>query len=183
MSKPLEKWSPPALRALNGGIICGSVFLCTLALPLRLPGMELAGIGPHWLLIWVVTWSVKRSALSGAIAGVCLGLIQDGLTVPQPTHVIGLALAGLITGRLNKQRYIAEDFISVALIVFAMAALVATVMAIQFSLSGDRPLLEIWNHHQRIALSSAILSSLWTPVVYLPLNHWWQRFKALTLQQ
>ena len=183
MVKPLAKWSPQALRTLNWLVIGGSVILCTLALPLRLPGMELAGIGPNWLLIWVVTWSVKRSAVSGALAGVVLGLIQDGLSVSQPTHVLGLALAGLLTGRLNKQRYIAEDFISAALIVFGMAVLVATVMAIQFSLGGDRPLQEIWNHHQRIALSSAILSSLWTPVVYFPLNQWWQRFRALTLQE
>ncbi len=183
MVQPLKQWSPQALNTLNWVIIVGSVTLCSLALPLRLPGMELAGTAPNWLLIWVVTWSVKRPGFSGVLAGICLGLIQDGLTASHPTHVIGLALAGLITGRLNKQRYIAEDFISVALIVFGMAVFVTTVMAIQLSIAGDRPLMEIWSHHQRIALSSAILSSLWTPVVYLPLNQWWQRFSLLTQQE
>jgi hypothetical protein len=32
---------------------------------------------------------------------------------------------------------------------------------------------EIWLQHQRIALSSAIISSLWAPVLYYPLNRWW----------
>ena len=73
MIKPLKQWSPQALRRLNGVIVVGSAFLCALALPLRLPGMELAGTGPNWLLIWVVTWSVKRSAFSGALAGVVPG--------------------------------------------------------------------------------------------------------------
>ncbi|MEB3294956.1 MAG: rod shape-determining protein MreD, partial [Synechococcales bacterium] len=48
-----------------------------------------------------------------------------------------------------------------------------TIMALQFSLLGTRSLVEIWKYHQLIALSSAILSSLWTPVLYFPLNRWW----------
>ena len=56
-------------------------------------------------------------------------------------------------------------------------------MAAQFSISGDRPLMEIWSQHQRIALSSAVISSLWTPVVYFPLNQWWQQFRTLTHQE
>ncbi|NEO49923.1 MAG: rod shape-determining protein MreD, partial [Moorea sp. SIO4A3] len=35
-------------------------------------------------------------------------------------------------------------------------------------------LAQIWTDHQRIAICSAILSSLWAPVVYYPLNRWWQ---------
>lgn len=58
----------------------GSVFICLLILPLRLPGMELLAVSPNWLLIWVVTWSVKRTGFEGAIAGLVLGLIQDGMT-------------------------------------------------------------------------------------------------------
>ena len=167
---------------LNCGVTIGSILLCLLILPTRFPGMELAGIGPNWLLIWVVAWSVKRSTFQGAIAGLALGLIQDGMTAPFPTHVVSLVLVGVLTARLRKERYIQEDFISVALIAFGMAVLAETVTAIQYSFHNDRTLLEIWSHHQLIALSSAILSSLWAPVVYFPLNRWWQHMNALEQQ-
>ncbi len=165
ISRPLVNWGVNAL----------SVLLCLMILPTRLPGMELAGIGPNWLLIWVVAWSVKRTMFQGAMAGLVLGLLQDGMTSPFPTHAVSLVLIGALTARLQKQRYIEEDFISVALIVFGMAVLAETVMAIQYSLQGGRSLLEIWTYHQFVALSSAILSSLWAPVVYFPLNRWWER--------
>ena len=167
---------------LNWFVTVGSVLLCLLILPVRLPGMELLGVAPNWLLIWVVAWSVKRSQFQGAIAGLTLGWLQDGMTAHQPTHILSLIIVGLLTARLQKQRYIQEDFISVALIVFGMAVIAETVTAIQISmydlLQTNSPypsLTEIWLYHQRIALSSAILSSLWAPVVYYPLNRWWEK--------
>ncbi|MFB8791147.1 MAG: rod shape-determining protein MreD [Potamolinea sp.] len=172
-------FSPWARQLLNWLVTIGSVLICLMILPTRFPGMELLGIAPNWLLIWVVVWSLKRTALQGAMAGLALGLIQDGMTAPYPTHVLSLVLVGILTGRIQKQRYIQEDFISVALIVFGMAVVGETVTAIQYSLMGDRNLGEIWSDHQRIALSSAILSSLWAPVVYYPLNRWWERMKLV----
>lgn len=164
---------------LNWTVTVFSVVVCLLVLPTRLPGMELLGVGPNWLLIWVVAWSVKRTMLQGAIAGLVLGLIQDGMTAPNPTHMLGLAIVGILTARIQKQRYIQEDFISIALIVFGMAVISETVTAIQFSFQTNRNLAEIWTYHQRIALSSAILSSLWAPAIYYPLNRWWQRMSQL----
>lgn len=177
---------PGARQVLNWTVTVGSVFLCLLFLPVRLPGMELMSIGPNWLLIWVVAWSVKRTLLQGAIAGLALGLIQDGMTFPSPTHAISLAIVGLLTARIQKQRYVKEDFISIALIVFGMAVLAETIVAIQFSLHDmsaastvRRTIPEIWIYHQKIALSSAILSSLWAPVIYYPLNRWWEMIRDL----
>jgi rod shape-determining protein MreD len=141
--------------------------------------MQLLGISPNWLLIWVVAWSMKRSPFQGAIAGLTLGLIQDGMTSANPSHAISLMVVGILTALLQKQRYIQEDFISVALIVFGMAVLGETVTAIQYIFQGDRTWAEIWIDHQRIALSSAILSSLWAPVLYYPLNRWWQQMNLL----
>lgn len=162
---------------LNCLVIVGSVLVCLLLLPTRLPGMEFLGIGTHWLLIWVVAWSVKRTIFQGAIAGIALGLIQDGMTSAYPSHAFGLALVGMLTAAIQKQRYIQEDFISIALIVFGMALVAETVNAIQYSIQGIRELAEIWTDQQRIALASAILSSLWAPVVYYPLNLWWEGSK------
>jgi rod shape-determining protein MreD len=175
----VSQFSPWARQIINWVVTVGSVILCVMVLPTRLPGMELLGIAPNWLLIWVVAWSLKRTALQGALAGLVLGLIQDGMTSPHPTHVLSLVLVGILTGRIQKQRYIQEDFISVALIVFGMAVVGETVTAIQYSIQGDRTLAEIWTDHQRIALSSAILSSLWAPVIYYPLNRWWERISAI----
>lgn len=171
--------SPRARQIVNWSVTVGSAIICLLFLPARLPGMELLGIGPNWPLIWVVAWSVKRTAVQGAVAGLALGMIQDGMTALEPTHALGLALVGILTARIQKQRYIQEDFISVALIVFGMAVVAETVSAIQFSLQGDRTWVDVWTAHQRLALSSAILSSLWAPVVYYPLNHWWEKMNVL----
>lgn len=210
-------WQQLPPIALDGGAIALSVLMCVLLLLSQLPGTEVAGVSANWLLIWVVSWSIKRSPLEGALAGCCLGWIQDGLTAPYPTHALGLALAGILTALLQKHRYLQEDFISVALIVFGMAVLVETTMAIEITLqvqaqdwlpdwlnntpsqdpgfnssllkvegidssAVDRTGLslgEIWQHHQRIALSSAIVSSLWAPIAYYPLNRWWDWLEEL----
>jgi rod shape-determining protein MreD len=175
-------------RWLNALLTVGSVFLCLLLLPIRLPGMELLGITPNWPLIWVVAWSVKRTPWDGAIAGLVLGLLQDSMTASHPTHTISLIIVGVLTARLQKQRYIQEDIISVALIVFGMAVVGETIMAVQISLdrllSSDTlypSLVHIWRYHQRVALSSAILSSLWAPALHYPLNRWWERYRPKEL--
>lgn len=167
----------------NWALDVSSIFLCLILLPTRLPGMEILGIGPNWLLIWLVSWSLKKQLWQGAIAGVILGLLQDSMTrnilVPMthPSHAIGLGLVGALTAALHKQRYVKEELISVAFIVFAMTGIAEAVMAIQFSLIQINLVTEIWTDYQRIALCSAVLSSLWTPVLYLPLNLGWQMTK------
>jgi rod shape-determining protein MreD len=184
---PWLRWSSQTSRFVNWGVIVVSVLLCLLALPTRLPGMELMGIGPNWLLIWVVAWSVKRSAVQGAFAGLILGLLQDGMSSGHPTHAWSLIIVGVLTALLQKQRYIQEDFISVALIVFGMAAVAETVMAIQFSIASLRSagqgvfptLSEIWMYHQQVTLACALLSSLWAPVVYFPLDRWWEKMRSI----
>ena len=170
-------------RWLNVAVVLGSALLCVLLLPMRLPGMALLGVGPSWLLIWVVAWSVQRSGVDGTIAGFILGLVHDGLTGFFPTHTLGLILVGFLTARIQKQRFIQEDFVSVAIIVFGMTVLAQTMMALQISFhhlvvanSPYPDLPEIWLQHQRIALSSAILSSLWATAVYYPLSRWWAHY-------
>ena len=179
MAKPLKSWSRSSLMWLNSLIIVGSVAVCTILQPNRLPGMALLDASPNWFLIWVVAWSIKRSPLQGAIAGIALGWIQDGLTAASPTHAIGLGIAGFLTSSIDKERFIEEDFISAALVVFLMAMFVEGVLALQLLLRGEWMAADIWLRLQRVALSSAIISSLWTPVVYVPLNRWWDRLHEL----
>ncbi|WP_138496911.1 rod shape-determining protein MreD [Nostoc sp. PA-18-2419] len=182
---PLSRWHPTVRQLTAWMVTVGSVLLCLLLLPTRLPGMELLGIGPNWLLIWVVAWSVKRTIFTGALAGIVLGLLQDGMTSPHPTHALSLGIVGILTGLLQKQRFMEEDFISIAVIVFGMAILGETIFGLQLTFMSDAyggqslRLADIWTYYQRVALASAILSSLWAPVVYYPLNLWWQQMKLL----
>ncbi len=189
----LKRLPPPLRQRLFTGLSLLSGVGSVMAPWVRGPGLELAGITPDWPLIWVVCWSVRRSAWQGAAAVIVLGLIQDGLTQPHPTHALGLALVGFLTARLQKQRYVQEDFISVALIVFGMTVISQTVMALQWTMltslswqptdlslawmgrETHRSVESIWITHQKITLTSAILSSLWAPVLYLPLNWCWQQ--------
>ncbi len=148
--------------------------LCALALYARFPFMTLLGLSPNWLLIWLVVWSINRPVIFAAIAGVSLGLIQDAMTIPNdagfaPTHVISMAIAGGLTALIQKERFIQENFISIALIVFGMTVISETAIALQLTLFG-RNLAEIWELQQRITLGSAILSSLWSPVLHFPLS-------------
>lgn len=159
----------------NKLVIAGSALICLLLTPTRLPGMELLGIGTNWILIWVVVWSIKRTIFKGMIAGLVMGLIQDGLTGAYPSHVFGLVVVGVLTASLQKQKYIQEDFISVALIVFGMVIIAESITSIQYVIQGIRPFEDLWQDYKRLVLSSAILSSLWAPVLYYPLNCWWQK--------
>ncbi len=147
--------------------------------------MDILGVGPNWLLIWVVVWSISRTPFDGAIAGITLGLLQDGLTGTFPAHVPGLVLAGVLTAQMHQRRFLQEDLISVSLVVFGLAIVTETVMALQVSgqyLFGEdslhTSLRTIWQYYQRVALSSAILSSLWAPALYYPLKRWWDRYKV-----
>jgi rod shape-determining protein MreD len=173
MVKPLRFWTRSALTRLNFCILLGAIFLCAVLQLYPLPGITLMDVQPNWLLIGVVTWSAKRSSIQGIVAGITLGWIQDGLTTNHPTHALGLAIAGFLTSRVDKQRLINEDFISAALLVFFLALLVEATLAGQFALRGNWNSEALWLHLQRVGLSSAILSSLCTPLLYVPLNRWW----------
>jgi rod shape-determining protein MreD len=156
----------------------GALVICCLLMPLRLPGMTLMEVAPNWLLIWLICWSLNRPVVLAIVAGISIGLVQDSLTIPaefmhlSPSHTWGMALTAGLTALLQKQRYIKENFISIALIVFAMTIIAETMIAIQLSFLGF-DLSEVWAKQQQITLISALLTSLWTPVVYFPLSKWW----------
>ena len=185
MASYRSRRSTNTLPVWNWVVSIGSVLLCLIFLPVRLPGMDIVGVGPNWLLIWVVAWSIGRTPWEGAIAGITLGLLQDSLTAPFPTHVLGLTIAGLLTARLHQRRILQEDLISAALVVFGLAIVTETAIAFQLSaqqIFGENPLHvslgAIWLTHQRVALSAAILSSLWAPVLYYPLKRWWEKYRS-----
>ena len=116
--------------------------------------------------------------------GLVLGFLQDAMTAPDPTHAVSLVVVGVLTVVLQKTWSIPADIVErdpipIALIVFGMAVVAETVIGLQFFAMGDRALLEVWTYHQRVALCSAILSSLWAPVIYFPLNRLWEMTRNL----
>ncbi|MEA5499963.1 rod shape-determining protein MreD [Limnoraphis robusta Tam1] len=167
-------------QILNSSVTVTSVIICVLVVLAPIPALELFGIKPNWLLIWLVVWSLKRSLFSAAVAGLVLGLILDGITASNPSHIFSFMLVGVLTVFIYKHlmKKMQEDFVSVALIVFGMAIVVETIRALQFSQMGNHSLMDLWVYQQQVALSSAILSSLWAPVVYFPLNRWWELMKS-----
>ncbi len=149
-----------------------SLGLCILALYARFPYMTLLGLAPNWLLIWFVAWSIKQPVILAAIAGISLGLIQDAMTIPSgigfaPTHILGFTIVGALTALIQKERHIQEDFISIALIVFGMTIISETAIALQLIVFSQNL---AWETQQRVTLGTAILSSLWSPVLYFFLN-------------
>ncbi|MDJ0903143.1 MAG: rod shape-determining protein MreD [Xenococcus sp. MO_188.B8] len=158
----------------NTFIILSSVTLCSMLMLLNFPGMAILGITPNWLLILVIVWSVKRPIWQAAIAGISLGLIYDGITISTPSHILSLVIVGVITASLNKQKYLGEDLVSVALIAFFMAIIAETIVALQYIWEQILPVDQIWQDYQRGMIISALINSLWTPAVYFPFNKYWK---------
>jgi rod shape-determining protein MreD len=181
----IDKLSQNKAALLNSLVITGSVLLCALLMPTRWPGMELVNIAPNWLMMWVVAWSVKRSIWYGLVAGISLGSIQDGLSGSHlPSHIVSLVIVGILTALLRKQQYIQEEFASIAIITFFMSGISEAVTAIQYIFQAQTNLADIgrspvWLRYQQVALASAILSSLWMPVLYYPLNRWWEKLESI----
>ena len=88
-------------------------------------------------------------------------------------------LIGFLTSRLHRQRYLKEELIAVVLIVFVMTLIADGAIAFQYYLQGGKNLADLWFDYQRIGLTSALLSSLWTPLLYYPLQQWWRQFSNL----
>ncbi|NJK38504.1 MAG: rod shape-determining protein MreD [Oscillatoriales cyanobacterium RM1_1_9] len=168
-------------RILNWSMTVLSLLGCIFLSFNTLPGMNLFGITPNWLLIYLVAWSVKHSLVESAIAGLVMGSILDGLTAPERSHIVPFVVAAVVTVLIHRRiiKKMQENFISLALIVFGMVILVEALQGLQFlSTHGTQQALgltEFWVYQQRAALSSAILSSLWTPVLCLPLHYLWEQ--------
>lgn len=82
----VSQFSPWVRQVINWLVIVGSVLICLMILPTRLPGMEVLGIAPNWLLIWVVAWSLKRSAFQGGVSWGSIGANSRWHDVPLPWY-------------------------------------------------------------------------------------------------
>jgi rod shape-determining protein MreD len=188
---------PPVVRnGLNISIIITSIGLCLLLLPTRLPGMEILGVGPSWLVMWTITWSLNRSIWHAATAGIVLGLIQDGMTFPLttalgtlPTHVLSLTIVGVLTFWLHKRRYLDDTILSVSVAAFMLTIVSEFITGFQYLLDiaikqspadSFDSLNYLWTNQSPIILIAAILSGLWMPILYYPLNFWWKKIFRIT---
>jgi rod shape-determining protein MreD len=158
--------------------------------------MEILGVGPNWLVMWTIAWTLHRSIWHATTAGIVLGLIQDGMTsLPishlgtMPTHVLSLTIVGVLTFWLCKRRYLTDEILPVTIATFLLTIvsefitgcqyLVQTAASRSLDVSFDS-LSYLWIHQSPVILISAILSSLWMPILYYPLHLWWQKIFAAT---
>ena len=157
-------------KIINLIFLTVSVIICSILMLADIPGIELLETNPNWLLIWVVAWSIRRTVWQGAIAGLLLGWIYDGLSVNPPSHVLSLVVVGMLTAGLKKQKYLGEDFITIAFLVFFMTALAESIYAWQYAKEHLISLSEVIRKYQQVAIVSAIITSLWSPAFYYPFN-------------
>ena len=167
------------LNIFNILFICISVLTCSILMLVNIPGIELLETNPNWLLIWLVSWSIKRTIWQGAIAGLIIGWIYDGISINSPSHVLSFVLVGIVTSSLQKQKYLGEDFISVAFVVFFITIFAETIFAWQYSQEALVSIWEATQKYKQIVIISAIITSLWSPAFYYPFNLWHQKVKLL----
>jgi rod shape-determining protein MreD len=187
---------PLVRTGLATTIVVGSAGLCLFLLPTRLPGMEILGVGPSWLVMWTIAWSVRRSLWQAATAGIVLGLLQDAMTFPQaatlgtmPTHVLSLTAVGVLTFWLHKRRYLDDTILSVSIAAFLLTIVSEAITGLQYLLEVaiDRSpaatldsLNYLWHDRLTVISIAAVLSGLWMPILYYPLQLWWQKMLAAT---
>lgn len=192
----INNLSPLARTGLHVAIVICSVSLCLLLLPTRFPGMEILGVGPSWLVMWTIAWSMRRSLWHAATAGIVLGLIQDAMTFPAttalgtvPTHVLSLTVVGVLAFWLQKRRYLDDTIVSVSLATVLLTVVSEVVTGAQYLLqttieqswAASLDSLDYMWTERAIAISiAAILSGLWMPILYYPLQLWWQKIFAAT---
>ncbi len=185
---------PLARNGLHIAVVIISVGICLFLLPTRIPGMEILGTGPSWLVMWTIAWSLHRSILSAATAGIVLGLLQDGMTFPAnatlgtvPTHVLSLTVVSVLAFYLHKRRYLDDQILSVSLAAFFLTILSELITGVQYLLetairqspvASMDSLNYLWTNQSQVVLIAAILSGLWMPILYYPLNYWWQKMFA-----
>lgn len=189
----INNLSPLVRTGLHVAIVIGSVGLCLLLLPTRFPGMEILGVGPSWLVMWTVAWSVRRSLWHATTAGIVLGLIQDAMTFAAttalgtvPTHVLSLTVVGVLAFWLQKRRYLDDTIVSVSLATVLLTIVSEVVTGAQYLLqtateqSLAASLDYMWTDRAIVISIAAILSGLWMPIFYYPLQLWWQKIFAAT---
>jgi rod shape-determining protein MreD len=163
------------LKVINLLFVTVSIAVCIILMLVDLPGMELLEVNPNWLLIWVVAWSVNRTAWQGAIAGLIIGCIYDGVVISTPSHILSFVVVGVLTSNLKTQKYLGEDFISVAFVVFFMTFLSEAIFALQYATEYSIGMIDLMQKYQQVVIVSAIITSLWSPAFYYPVNLWQKR--------
>lgn len=192
----IAKLHPLVRTGIDLTIVVGSVSLCLLLLPTRFPGMEILGVGPSWLVMWTIAWSLDRSIWHAATAGIALGLIQDGMTLTTtatlgtlPTHVLSLTTVGVLAFLLHKRRYLDDTILSVSIAAFLLTIVSEVMTGLQYLLematerspaASVDSLSYLWTNQAPVMLIAAVLSGLWMPILYYPLQLWWQKMSAAT---
>jgi rod shape-determining protein MreD len=131
------------------------------------------GANINWIQVWVIVWSVKQKTFQGIVSGLVMGLIQDSLTVGTLSCIPSLVVVGALSSRFRKNYFIRDNlysFLSIILLVFILSLIAQGIIFLQYTLQGIYLFEYINIYHQSSILLSAILSSLYSPVLHYLMN-------------
>jgi rod shape-determining protein MreD len=77
-----------------------------------------------------------------------------------------------LSSSLKTQKYLGEDFISVAFVVFFMTCLSEGIFAWQYGREHLMTMTDLLYKYRQVVIISAIITSLWSPAFYYPVNLW-----------
>lgn len=109
-----------------------SAIALVLLMLVRFPGLELAGVAPHWVLLWLIAWAPGRAVWQGIVAGISLGFLMDALSSPYPSHALGLAIVGGLLTYGYRRRWFSLNPLVLMSLCFGLALLLEMVTALQF---------------------------------------------------
>ena len=126
----------------------------------------IAGIGPNWVVLWLLPWALEDGPLSGAVAGLYLGLVLDGITLGEATHIPAFIALGFWWGRLGRRGPSIERSLNLGLLALLGSALVGLSLWVQIIVVQESITLTplyIWG--MNTLLAQAIITGLLAPIV------------------
>lgn len=113
------------------GFTVVTAIACLFLLWVPLPGLQLLGYRPNWMIVWLVFWCTGRPAWMGAIAGANIGLLLDSVTTATPSHLLSCAVVGAVVGYWSRRRQAPPRTITLLLWLVALVLLAEGIYAFQ----------------------------------------------------
>lgn len=141
------------------GFTLATTLGCLFLLWIPLPGLNLLGYQPNWMIVWLLFWCLGRPAWMGAIAGAVIGLLIDSVANPEPSHLPSSAIVGLLVGLWSRRQTVPPRTITLLLWIFLLVLLADGIVVLQQMLSNGELGWPIWGS-EPVPPGRAIIYSL-----------------------
>jgi rod shape-determining protein MreD len=130
--------------------------------------IEVLGVTPNLVLIFAACWTVVRGPNEGMIVVPVAGLMQD-LSTSDPVGTAILGFAPIVPlAAAARMRSIDTDFLPSLFVVAAGSLCFGVIQMAVLSLTGDE--ISASTALLRVVLPGAIVNTLFTPIIYLPVR-------------